>query len=378
MTTANKGLNQPGYNTYLNTWGTGPLNDNFGFIDLALGGSTLLNATGAGGTTVNLTQAQCLPLTIAISGTTGGIVTYTVPAGVGGQWVVRNNTSDGYDVRFQSAAGGGYVAISAGTNLQISCDGTSTGMVRNSTALITAAGYPTQVQLNVGGLLSASANLSFDGTTLATTGINVAGNMVLGAGAGSTLTLNSNAMTLGAGALNIGANTLYLNSSTKQVGIGTTTVGSNALTVAGAIASTAGGFVFPDSTTQTTAFSAASNLTFSGAIGFTQITETYAAPAISSGTLTINLANGTVFNVANNANITTFSITNAVASKAAAFTLCLTANGTVYTQAWGAAVKWPGGVAPTLTTAAGKIDVITFVTVDGGTTWLGFLGGQSF
>ena len=46
MTTANKGLDQPTYNSNANTWGTGPLNTNFGYIDSALGASTLLNSTG--------------------------------------------------------------------------------------------------------------------------------------------------------------------------------------------------------------------------------------------------------------------------------------------------------------------------------------------
>lgn len=256
MTTTNKGLNQPGYNTYVNTWGTGPLNDNFGFIDLALGGSTLLNATGLGGTTVALTQTQCRPPTLAISGTPGGIVTYEVPAGVGGQWVVRNGVSGGYAVRIQSAAGGTYVSVSAGDNLQVSCDGSASGMVRSSTALTNAAGSNTQVQYNSAGALAGSAGLTFDGTTLAVTGLNNSGNTVLGDAAGDTLTVNSNAMSI-PNTLNIGSNTLYLSPSGAQVGIGTTTVGANKLTVAGTVASTAGGFVFPDSTVQTTAASAA-------------------------------------------------------------------------------------------------------------------------
>lgn len=165
MTTANKGLNQPAYNTYVNTWGTGPLNDNFGYIDLALGGSTLLNATGLGGTTVALTSTQCVPLTLAISGVPGGIVTYSIPAGVGGQWVVRNGTTGGYAVRVQSAAGGSYVTINAGDNVQVSCDGTASGIVRNDTTA-TAGGSDTQVQYNSSGVLAGSANLTFNGTVL--------------------------------------------------------------------------------------------------------------------------------------------------------------------------------------------------------------------
>jgi hypothetical protein len=165
MTTPNKVLDQPAYNSNVNTWGTGPLNTNFGYIDLALGGSTLLNATGLGGTAVALSAAQCIPLTLSISGTPGGIVTYTVPAATGGQWVLRNGTTGGYAVRVQSASGGTYVTINAGDNVQVSCDGTATGMVRNDTTA-SASGSTTQVQYNNAGVLAGSANMTFNGTVL--------------------------------------------------------------------------------------------------------------------------------------------------------------------------------------------------------------------
>ena len=42
---------------------------------------------------------------------------------------------------------------------------------------------------------------------------------------------------------------------------------------------------------------------------------------------------------------------------------------------WPTGTKWPLGVAPTLTTTANAINVVTFMTIDGGTTWLGFLAG---
>jgi len=266
MTTTNKGLAQPTYNSETNTWGTTSLNNNFGYLDQALGGSTLLNATGLGNTTVTLSQSQCRPATLAISGTPGGIVTYEVAAGIGGQWVVRNGVSDGYAIRLQSASGGTYVSVSAGDNLEASCDGSASGMVRNTTAVANAAGSTTQVQFNSSGAMAGSANLTFNGTTLAVAGLTNSGNTVLGDAGGDTLTINSNAMAI-PNTLNVGSNTLYLSPSGTQVGIGTTTVGSNMLTVAGTVASTAGGFVFPDSTTQTTAVTApaASMMVFAGA-----------------------------------------------------------------------------------------------------------------
>ena len=165
MTTANKGLDQPGYNSNANTWGTGPLNTNFGLLDSALGASTLLNSTGLGGTTVVLSAAQCVPLSLVVSGTPAGIVTYSVPSSIGGQWVVRNGTTGGYAVRVQSAAGGTYVTINAGDNVQISCDGSASGMVRNDTTAA-AGGSTTQVQYNNAGVLAGSANMTFNGTIL--------------------------------------------------------------------------------------------------------------------------------------------------------------------------------------------------------------------
>jgi hypothetical protein len=106
--------------------------------------------------------------------------------------------------------------------------------------------------------------------------------------------------------------------------------------------------------------------------------EVKTAPTISSGTLTLNMANGNVFDVALNANITTLTITNPPASgTAGSFTLNLTADGTARTVTWGASVKWPGGTAPTLTSTNGKVDVFVLYTLTGGTTWFAFTAGQN-
>lgn len=250
--TPNKGIEEPAYNDYAAnpTGWTSPVNNNWTYLDTALGGSTSLNQTGLSGTQV-LSTDQYRPLSLIVSGTPTSLVTYQVPSGVGGQWIIRNTSSS--TVAFNSGAGGGTVAVGANSNVSISCDGTSTGMVLTNYTAPSAAGSNTQVQYNSGGILAGSAGLTFDGTTLTATGLNANGNVTLGASSGSTFIWNPNTVTLGAGAINIGSSTLYLNSGTQQVGIGTTTVGSNKLTVAGTVASTAGGFVFPDATVQTTA-----------------------------------------------------------------------------------------------------------------------------
>ena len=106
--------------------------------------------------------------------------------------------------------------------------------------------------------------------------------------------------------------------------------------------------------------------------------ETSTAPTISSGTLTLDLSGSNFFAVSLNAAITTLTISNTPAGSAASFTLELTADGTARAVTWGAAIKWSGGTAPTLTSTSGKKDVFAFYSNDGGTTWQGFIGGQNF
>jgi hypothetical protein len=107
--------------------------------------------------------------------------------------------------------------------------------------------------------------------------------------------------------------------------------------------------------------------------------ETSAAASISSGTLALDLANGNHFQVPLNANITTFTVANCPASgKATGFVVLFTADGTLRTITWPTTTKWSGGVAPTMTSTNGKIDLITLYSVDGCTTFYGINGGQSF
>ena len=87
---------------------------------------------------------------------------------------------------------------------------------------------------------------------------------------------------------------------------------------------------------------------------------------VAVAALDINCSLGNFFTKTISAN-STFTFSNAPASRAFAFTLELTqTSGTV---TWPASVRWPGGTAPTLTT--NRIQLFTFVTDNGGTVWLG-------
>jgi hypothetical protein len=108
--------------------------------------------------------------------------------------------------------------------------------------------------------------------------------------------------------------------------------------------------------------------------------EPYATPSITGNVLTVDLRTAQVFGVTLNSPISTFTISNtpATANRSIGFTLILTADGTARGITWGAPVKWSGGVTPTTTITNGKKDIFTFMTINGGTEWLGFIAGQNF
>lgn len=65
------------------------------------------------------------------------------------------------------------------------------------------------------------------------------------------------------------------------------------------------------------------------------------------------------------------------ANKADSMTVFLHQDGTgSRTVTWPGSAKWDAGTAPTLSTAASAIDVLTFQTDDSGVTWYGFLAGK--
>lgn len=73
---------------------------------------------------------------------------------------------------------------------------------------------------------------------------------------------------------------------------------------------------------------------------------------------------------------TTFTFTGAPSSgQVGTFSLIVTAGGT-HTLTWPASVDWAGGTAPDAP-ASGEKDIYTFMTVDGGTQWYGFLAGDA-
>lgn len=95
--------------------------------------------------------------------------------------------------------------------------------------------------------------------------------------------------------------------------------------------------------------------------------------ATGGGTQDIDLTLGNVVSATVDTSANTFTFSNPSASgTACSFTLFLT-NGGSQTVNWPASVDWAGGTAPTLT--ASGVDILTFTTLNGGTTWYGFAAG---
>lgn len=106
--------------------------------------------------------------------------------------------------------------------------------------------------------------------------------------------------------------------------------------------------------------------------------EAVSTIAAAGTTETIDLSDGSVHVITLDENVT-FTFSNPVATgRASSFTLILRQDGLgTNTVTWPASVKWAGGAAPTITADASAVDVLTFLTVDGGTTWYGFVAGQA-
>ena len=101
------------------------------------------------------------------------------------------------------------------------------------------------------------------------------------------------------------------------------------------------------------------------------------AVTLTGTTTTINLATATNF-VHDLTGATTYTFSNpATTGNATAFTLKIIQDSTARTITWPASVDWAGGTAPTLSSANNAVDVFTFFTLDGGTTYYGFTAGQA-
>ena len=104
------------------------------------------------------------------------------------------------------------------------------------------------------------------------------------------------------------------------------------------------------------------------------IRETWQSVSITSGAVTFDLSQANNFHVTLNANITSITFSNMPATgngTPIVIELTQDATGGRTVAGWPAAVKWPGGTAPTITATAHAVDVIAGYVRDGTNIRLG-------
>lgn len=107
--------------------------------------------------------------------------------------------------------------------------------------------------------------------------------------------------------------------------------------------------------------------------------ETINVIPLSSALTEIDVSLGNVVDMTLDTSPTLTFVNPAPTGTGGSFTLILRqdASGS-RTVTWPGSVRWGGATAPTLTTTANKVDIITFVTMDEGTKWYGFVAAQDF
>jgi hypothetical protein len=162
------GLAQPVTGTEANTWGTAVNDQITGLLDTAVAGTTTLSSD-ADVTLTTTTGAANQARQAIILWTAGGTTLRTITAPAQSKaYVVINKTSSTQSIKLVGVGPTTGVTIIAGESAVCAWNGVD--FIKTSSTIANAAGSNTQVQFNNSGVLGGSANLTWNGTSLAVTG----------------------------------------------------------------------------------------------------------------------------------------------------------------------------------------------------------------
>ena len=150
------------------TWGDTVNNSITGLLDTAVAGTTTISSD-ADVTLTTTTGAANTARQAILLWTAGGSVTRTITAPAQSKtYAVINKTSSTQSIKLVGVGPTTGVTIIAGESAVCAWNGVD--FIKTSSTIANAAGSNTQVQFNNSGVLGGSANLVWNGTTLAITG----------------------------------------------------------------------------------------------------------------------------------------------------------------------------------------------------------------
>ena len=132
------------------------------------------------------------------------------------------------------------------------------------------------------------------------------------------------------------------------------------------------------SNTFVTNFATVSTLQVSGIASFTTTTEQSRTVTIASSAASLDLRSAAIFNITLNSNVSASFVNPPPAPQACSFTVVMSADGTARAVTWPTTVRWAAGTPPTITSTAGKADIFSFLTTNGGSIYYGFTSDQNF
>lgn len=120
---------------------------------------------------------------------------------------------------------------------------------------------------------------------------------------------------------------------------------------------------------------------FTGNIQVKNILESSVNAVITNGVAVLDMSYGSVFNLSLTENVSSFSIINIPTGGTTSFSLIVTQNNSVAkTLSWASnkTIMWPDNSYPVITSTLGKTDIFSFLTINEGDTFYGFLSGQAY
>jgi hypothetical protein len=108
-------------------------------------------------------------------------------------------------------------------------------------------------------------------------------------------------------------------------------------------------------------------------------TPTMVQNVTATGSISVNHSTGEFVRMSLTGNVAAFAVTSwPAAGTLGRLALEISNTGAFGISAWPAGTTWAGGVAPVITSGAGKVDIVILTTFDGGTTIRGSVVGQNY